>query len=121
MENIDYLSMRTTNMNIRISPLLKSSLIERAAGIGLNLSDYIMHVLTKSMSGQDNDVEGFKSKSNQLEKENQALKKEIAKYQALSKPFESMIGECFEINGQPMPIENAFDILKLMSQTFKIN
>ena len=120
MENIDYLSMRTTNMNIRISPLLKSSLIERAAGMGLNLSDYIMHVLTKSMSGQDKELVETKSGLKRLEKENNALQKELTKYEALANPFEKLLGQTIEMNGQPMLIENAFDILKLMSQTFKI-
>ena len=112
--------MRTTNMNIRISPLLKSSLIERAAGMGLNLSDYIMHVLTKSMSGQDKKLDEAKSGIKQLEKENHALQKELAKYEVLVKPFEKLLGQTIDMNGQPVLIENAFDILKLMSQTFKI-
>ncbi len=120
MENIDYLSMRTTNMNIRISPLLKSSLIEKAAKMGLNLSDYIMHVLTKDISGQDKEMNEAKSGMKQLEKENNTLQKKLTKYEDLAKPFEKLLGQTIEINGQPMLIESAFDILKLMSQTFKI-
>ncbi len=120
MENIDYLSMRTTNLNIRISPLLKSSLIEKAAGMGLNLSDFIMHVLTKSMSGQDKEKEENKTGLKLLEKENSTLQKELNQYKALAKPFEKLLGQAIELNGQAVQIETAFDVLKLMSQTFKL-
>ena len=41
MESVDYLLMKTTNINIRISPMLKSQLIERGAKMGINLSDYM--------------------------------------------------------------------------------
>lgn len=120
MENIDYLNMRTTNMNIRISPLLKSSLIGIAANMGLNLSDYIMHVLTKDMSGQNKELEEVKSGFNKLEKENKSVTLELAKFEALAEPFSGLIGQTVDLQGKSTQIQNAFDVLQLMSQTFKI-
>ena len=122
MENIDYLSMRTTNMNIRISPLLKSSLIEKAANMGLNLSDYIMHVLTRDMSGQNKELEEAKSAFNKLEIENKSMKLELAKFEALAEPFIELIGQTVDLEeGQSIEIEKPFDALRLMSLTFKIS
>ena len=48
--DVDILHLRTTNMNVRISPLLKMNIIEQGAKMGVNLSDYINYLLTKSMS-----------------------------------------------------------------------
>ena len=121
MESTDYLHMRTTNMNIRISPLLKSSLIEKAANMGLNLSDYIMHVLTKDMSGQNKELEEVKSGFNKLEKENKSVKLALAKFEALAEPFNGLIGQTVDLQGKPTQVQNAFDVLQLMSQTFQIN
>lgn len=53
MEANDLLNLKTTNINVRISPMLKSKLIEHGAELGINLSDFIGYVLTKDMSGQN--------------------------------------------------------------------
>ena len=57
MEGTDFLTMKTTNINLRVSPLLKIQLIERGTRMGINLSDYIGFVLTKEMLGQNDPKE----------------------------------------------------------------
>ena len=47
MEANDLLNLKTTNINVRLSPMLKSKLIEHGAKLGINLSDFIGYVLTK--------------------------------------------------------------------------
>ena len=51
MDDVDYLNLKTTNINIRISLILKGQLIERGAKMSVNLSDYIGYVLIKEMTG----------------------------------------------------------------------
>ena len=49
---VDVLTLKTMNINIRISPILKVKIMENGMKMGVNLSDYVNYVLTKSMMGQ---------------------------------------------------------------------
>lgn len=115
MENTDYLNMRTTNINIRISPLLKSALIEKGAKMGVNLSDYIMHVLTKGMSKQ----EATCAQCAELNKKMEALKNELDQYEKLSQSFRSLLGKQVTIEDETYRISKTYDIFWLMAQSFK--
>ena len=55
---VDVFTLKTTNINICISPILKVKIMENGIKMGVNLSDYVNYVLTKSMMGQmETDVE----------------------------------------------------------------
>lgn len=116
METPNYLHLRTTNINIRISPLLKSALIERGAKMGLNLSDYIMHILTMEMN---EDRRKTCEKCPPLEERVQKLQIILDRYEQLSQQFRGLIGKNVTINDESYRISETYDIFWLMSQTFK--
>lgn len=84
--------------------------------MGLNLSDYILHILTKEMSGQHGDVDRIA----ELKSENEGLKMEVQQYEVLAEPFKDAIGNTMEVNGQSHYIEEPYDVLWAMAQSFKI-
>ncbi|MEO1259856.1 MAG: hypothetical protein AAFZ15_13770 [Bacteroidota bacterium] len=109
MAKTDYLNMRTTNINVRISPLLKPGLIETGAEM------YIMHILTREMSGQKGPCVNCKQLTNKIQK----LELELKKFEQLSQPFRDMIGKSTTVNDEIYRIENTYDIFWLMSQSFQ--
>lgn len=115
VSKLDYLHMRTTNINVRISPLLKSALIETAAEMGLNLSDFIMHVLTKKINGDYATCQECEKLQSQLEEKGA----EVLRYEQLAEPFSKAIGTEITINGKTVLIKNSYDILAAISQNFK--
>ena len=118
MESTDYLSMKTTNINIRISPILKSQLIERGGKMGINLSDYIGHALTKDMSGQNDPKQSEEYK--ELIRRFNKLKEELTKYEAVGEPFKQLLGKDTTINGKVHRFEHPSEILNYFANTFKL-
>ncbi len=118
MQNTDYLNLKTTNINVRISPILKSQLIERGANLGVNLSDYIGHVLTKDMSGQNDPKQSDDYK--QLLQKSQRVQAELQRYQALTEPFKNYIGVEFPVDGKNQRFEHPVDLLTYFLKTIKI-
>ncbi len=117
MAEIDYLNQRTTNINIRISPMLKTQLIDSGASQGLNLSDYIMHLLLTEMSGgnqseySSEEYESLSELSSDLFDEREALQKELNQYQKLTAQFEDYVGQTVVIEGEKIELKTQFDVL----------
>ena len=118
MEAIDFLTMKTTNINLRVSPLLKTQLIERGARLGINLSDYIGFVLTKEMSGQNDPKESDDYK--ELMQRHKRLQNELSKYQAVAEPYKHLVGKDVPINGKTYRFDHVADMLSTFLAHFKI-
>ncbi len=138
MEDRDYLNQRTTNINIRISPMVKTKLIEQGARQGLNLSDYIMHVLTVEMSGgnrrEDLDITENEEYQDLLEDYNDAcnekeaalttnleLQKQLKGYEDLTKNFSEYVGQTIVIDTEKIEVNTPLDILKIIVKCVQIN
>jgi hypothetical protein len=144
MAEIDYLNQRTTNINIRISPMLKTQLIDSGARQGLNLSDYIMHLLLTEMSGgneiditlneeyqdlwkenQDNEeeVETLKAEkataAETFKKEKAQLLQQLKGYDELTNDFQDYIGQTIVLNNEKTEIKSPLDILKTIVKCVK--
>ena len=115
MEKTDYLNMRTTNINFRVSPLLKSALIEKGAKMGVNLSDYIMHILTKETSGNKETCTECQALKGQMVE----VRSELQKYEDLAEPFRHMLDEPVEVGDKSYNLKTTYHIFWLMAQTFK--
>ena len=118
MEANDLLNLKTTNIYIRISPLLKMKLIERGDKMGINLSDYIGYILTKDMNGQNEPAQSEEYK--ELEKKNKLLHTELMRYIAIAKPYEDWIGKEVTIDGKTHRFEQTADILYFIAKHFKV-
>lgn len=126
MAEIDYLNQRTTNINIRISPMLKTQLIDSGARQGLNLSDYIMHVLTTEMSGGKKiDITKQEEYQNlwqmyevtevtaeKLQKEKENLQQQLKEYESLTKDYRAYVGQTIVLKGEKTEVRNHFEVLK---------
>lgn len=118
MEANDLLNLKTTNINVRISPMLKSKLIEHGAKLGINLSDFIGYVLTKDMSGQNDPT--LSDEYKELLKKFQRSQTELARYQAVGKPYEDWLNKDFKDNGKPIRFEHLAELLAYFAKNFKI-
>lgn len=118
MEATDFLTMKTTNINLRVSPLLKIQLIERGTRMGINLSDYIGFVLTKEMAGYNDPKESDEYK--ELIQRHKRLQTELAKYQAVAEPYKHLVGKDVPIDGKIHRFEHAADLLKTFLSLIKI-
>lgn len=143
---VDILNLRTTNINIRISPMLKLKIIESGARMGVNISDYINYVLTKIMAGQM-DVENtpeykvledaydtLETKNEELQqkvtamgkhydalqKQMRAVQSELSKYEAVAEPYKSDVGKPITINGKTFQPNHPADLMNLILEQFKV-
>lgn len=119
MENTDYLNMRTTNINIRISPLLKSALIEKAARKGVCLSDYILHLMTQYIKMEEQ-LKQLQSKSYSQENEVISLQNELEAFKELATPYLRSIEKGMTVGGKAYQPKSPFDILQILLSTLKI-
>ena len=112
---VDILNQRTTNINVRISPMLKMTIIEHGTKMGVNLTDYINYVLTKSMVGQmaiestpqykelldayetlETASEQCQKKASMLSKNNESLSSQLRASQAELSKYEERLLEAQE-------------------------
>ena len=120
-QELDILNLRTTNLNIRISPILKSKIIEQGARMGVNLSDYIYHLLTKAMTSQVSveDTPQYRA----LEKSHKALKLELDNYKYALRPFaQKFANEAMPLaDGGTVRLDNDLEALQYILNTFKLS
>jgi hypothetical protein len=117
MNEQDYLSLRTTNINVRISPILKSQLINQGARMGVNLSDYINYVITKDMSGENDPTHSAEYK--ELERLLRRTQTELQRFTSQAEPFKDWIGKDLTIDGKTHHFEHPADLLTFFAQNFK--
>jgi hypothetical protein len=110
--------MKTTNINLRVSPLLKMQIMERGAKMGANLSDYIGFVLTKEMVGQNDPKESEEYK--ELAQRHKRLQTEFAKYQAVAEPYKYLVGKDVPINGKTHRFEHVTEVIANILSNFKV-
>lgn len=118
MEATDFLEMKTTNINLRVSPMLKMRIMERGAKMGANLSDYIGFVLTKEMAGHNDPKESDEYK--ELSQQYKRLQNELSKYQAVAEPYKNLVGKDVPINGKTYRFEHVTEVLNNILSNFKI-
>jgi hypothetical protein len=121
MEN-DYLVMKTTNINLRVSPLLKMQIMERGAQMSANLSDYIGFVLTKEMTGANAAPDPKESAEyRELAQLLRGAKAEIQRYETALAPFtQQWVGKEAQIGNEKVILKNHHDILNYLVKSFKI-
>ena len=118
MEAIDYLNQKTTNINVRISPLMKMQLIDRSSKMYLNISDYVGFILTKDMSGQ-NDPK-LSDDYKELMQKAKRLETELSRFQAVAEPYKAWVGMDFPIDGKNQRFEHLADLLGYLLTNIKI-
>lgn len=117
METTDYLNKRTTNVNIRVSPALKSLLIQEGAKLGLNLSDFVYHSLTMTMnSGGQVCEECPKLEDTTLELSSiqVELEEKIEKYESLLEPFDAALNDGITLDDEHHHPKTKFELAKLL-------
>lgn len=120
----DVLSLRTTNINVRISPILKAKIIEQGAAMGINISDYINYILTKAMSRQ-NEVETppqykqLLAAYQETQRQLKAAKEELALYETVTEPLKQNVGKIIRIEGQPYKPQHVTELITMILKTFK--
>jgi hypothetical protein len=122
MEATDFLSMKTTNINIRVSPLLKMQIMERGAKMGANLSDYIGFVLTKEMTGANAPPDPKESAEyRELAQLLRGARLELQKYETALAPFaKAFIGTEVEVGNEKFKCNTNHDVLHYLLKSFKI-
>ena len=122
MEATDFLSMKTTNINLRVSPLLKMQIMERGAKMGANLSDYIGFVLTKEMTGANAPPDPKESPEyRELAQLLRGTRLEIQKYETALAPFlKELIGKEKQVGNETIKCNTNHDVLKYLLKSFKI-
>ena len=119
---MDYLAMKTTNINLRVSPLLKMQIMERGAQMSANLSDYIGFVLTKEMTGANARPDPKESAEyRELAQLLRGAKAEIQRYETALAPFtQQWVGKEAQIGNEKVTLKNHHDILNYLVKSFKI-
>lgn len=122
MEATDFLSMKTTNINLRVSPLLKMQIMERGAKMGANLSDYIGFVLTKEMTGANAPPDPKESAEYRgLAQLLRGARLEIQKYETALAPFsQKLIGQEVQVGNEKIKCATNHDVLNYLLKSFKI-
>ena len=142
MAEIDYLNQRTSNINIRISPMLKTQLIEQGAIQGLNLSDYVMHILTVEMSGgsknkiltsdeyteltEENEIlqaqlDVLLKEQKTLTSANEKLTKSLSDYDNLIRDYKPFIGNIALVGDEKIEMKTHFDVIKTCLKSVRYN
>lgn len=116
----DVLETRSMNLNVRVSPLMKLRLTDKAQKMGVNITDYIYVAIAgyESMGNNGQTVDTEKARLKQQVKE---LQTTLSRYDSLLKPIaDNLIGhEVLDENKQKISINNKFDVLKLILSNFK--
>lgn len=117
MEVTDYLNQRTTNINIRVSPSLKSNLIREGAKLGINLSDYVNHALTMALEDSIKNCKACLDKEEEIKK----LITQLEKFKGLTKPFSKMMEKGITIENNLIHPKSEHELLKILLNQLKIN
>ena len=129
--DVDILHLRTTNMNVRISPLLKMNIIEHGAKMGVNLSDYINYLLTKSMSIPEAvemtpQYKALETDNGKLEEEVRLLQDhlddvqaELSKYELAIEPYKKNVGKPITIGGKVHEAHHPSELFPIILNSFK--
>ena len=122
MEATDFLTMKTTNINLRVSPLLKMQIMERGAKMSANLSDYIGFVLTKEMTGANAPPDPKESAEyRELAQLLRGSRLELQRYETALAPFsQKLIGQEVQVGNEMMKINTHHDVLNYFIKSFKI-
>jgi hypothetical protein len=122
MEATDFLSMKTTNINLRVSPLLKMQIMERGAKMSANLSDYIGFVLTKEMTGANTPLDPKESAEyREMAQILRGVRLELQKYETALAPFaKQWVGKEVQIDGKMQKCNTPHDALNFLVNSFKI-
>lgn len=83
--------------------------------MGINLSDYIMHVLTMAMSGKHEPCPNC----NELEAKIAGLESVVEMYEELAHPFLDALEEGIFLNEQQFYPKSRFEILEILLSQFK--
>jgi hypothetical protein len=122
MEATDYLAMKTTNINLRVSPLLKMQIMQQGAKMSANLSDYIGFVLTKEMTGANAPPDPKESPEyRELAQLLRGARLEIQKYETALAPFaKQWVGKEVQIDGKMQKCNTPQEALNYLVNSFKI-
>ena len=117
MEVTDYLNKRTTNINIRVSPSLKSNLIREGAKLGINLSDYVNHALTMALEEPIKNCKACLDKEEEIKK----LITHLEKFKDLTKPFSKMMEKGITLKKGLVQPKSEHELLRILLNLLKID
>lgn len=122
MEATDFLAMKTTNINLRVSPLLKMQIMERGAKMSANLSDYIGFVLTKEMTGSNAQKDPKESAEyREMAQILRGVRLELQRYETALAPFsQKLIGQEVQVGNEKIKCTTNHDVLNYLLKSFKI-
>jgi hypothetical protein len=114
--------MKTTNINLRVSPLLKMQIMERGAKMSANLSDYIGFVLTKEMTDANAPPDPKESPEyRELAQLLRGVRLELQWYETALTPFsQQLIGQEIQVGNEKIKCTTNHDVLNYLLKTFKI-
>ena len=116
----DSLEARTMNLNVRVSPMMKLELTERAKRIGLNMTDFIYVAIAKSES-MDRDTENVNAEKLKLKQQVKDLQSQLSRYDALIEPFaKQLVGkEITDTKGKVVLIKDKFLLAETIFNNFQ--
>ena len=116
----DFLEARTMNLNVRVSPMMKLELTERAKRIGLNITDFIYVAIAKSES-MDRDTENVNAEKLKLKQQVKDLQSQLSRYDTLIEPLaKQLVGkEITDTKGKVVLIKDKFLLAETIFNNFQ--
>ena len=116
----DFLEARTMNLNVRVSPMMKLELTERAKRIGLNMTDFLYVAIAKSES-MDRDTENVNAEKLKLQQQVKDLQSRFSRYETLIEPLaKRLIGkEVMDKKGNRILVKDNFTLAEIVFTNFQ--
>ena len=116
----DFLEARTMNLNVRVSPMMKLELTERAKRIGLNMTDFVYVAIAKSES-MDRDTENVNAEKLKLQQQVRDLQSRLSRYDTLIEPLaKRLIGkEVIDKKGNRILVKDNFILAEIVFTNFQ--
>lgn len=116
----DFLEARTMNLNVRVSPMMKLELTERAKRIGLNITDFIYVAIAESES-MDRDTENVNAEKLKLKQQVKDLQSQLSRYDTLIEPLaKQLVGkEITDTKGKVVLIKDKFLLAETIFNNFQ--
>jgi hypothetical protein len=114
---------KDTNINIRLSSLLKAGLVAAAESEHLTLSDFVIAVFEQHLNGDtappDQHLQTELAQANTVlhtvKQQCATAQAQVAAYEGLALPLAALIGKTYTHNGKTLTITTAFDVLQAVS------
>ena len=108
------------NLNVRVSPMMKLELTERAKRIGLNMTDFLYVAIAKSES-MDRDTENVNAEKLKLQQQVRDLQSRLSRYDTLIEPLaKQLVGkEMTDTKGKRVLVKDNFHLAEILLANFQ--